>query len=81
MGDFMYSLIKEYQLSCNLIKNRIKFLTQQRNMLVKSGQPDTIDSLNLEKRIRLLYTEYEQTTEIVKHLQNYARRVEERVKT
>lgn len=70
-GDFMYSLIKDYELSCSLIKKRIKFLTQQRNMLIKSG----------EKRIRLLYVEYEQTMEIVEHLTNYARRVNKRVKT
>lgn len=80
-GDFMYSLIKDYELSCSLIKKRIKFLTHQRNMLIKSGEKRMVDDMNLEKRIRLLYVEYEQTMEIVEHLTNYARRVNKRVKT
>ena len=72
-GDFMYSLIKDYELSCNLIKKRIK--------LIKSGEKRMVDDMNLEKRIRLLYVEYQQTMEIVEHLTNYARRVNKRVKT
>lgn len=77
----MYSLIRNYQQSCILVRKRIKVLTQQRNQLVKAGNQQLIDNLNLEQRIRLLYTEYAQTEEIVEHLTNYARRVEERVKT
>ncbi|MDE6781421.1 MAG: hypothetical protein K2J40_08190 [Ruminococcus sp.] len=48
---------------------------------MKSGNQQTVDDLNLEQRIRLLYAEYAQMTEIVEHLTSYARRVEERVKT
>lgn len=77
----MYSLIRNYQQSCCLIRKRIKILTQQRNQLVKAGKQQLADELNLEQRIRLLYTEYAQMEEITKHLTNYARRVEERVKT
>lgn len=77
----MYSLIRNYQQSCCLVRKRIKFLTNQRSQLLKSGNQQTVDDMNLEQRIRLLYTEYAQMTEIVEHLTNYARRVEERVKT
>lgn len=77
----MHSLIKEYEQSCFCIKNRIKFLTQQRNQLVKSGKKEIVDRLNLEQRIRLLYVEYAQMDEIVRHLTSYARRIDQRAKT
>lgn len=77
----MYSLIRSYEQSCNMVRKRIQFLTQQRNKLIKSGNKQLADSLNLEQRIRLLYTEAEQMQEIVEHLKNYERRVNERAKT
>lgn len=76
----MYSLIRSYEQSCNMVKKRIKLLTQQRNQLVKSGKKQLADSLNLEQRIRLLYIEAEQMQEIVEHLKNYERRVSKRAK-
>ncbi len=77
----MYSLINEYEKSCRLVKKRIKFLTQQRNMLIKSDKPSRVDELNLEQRIRLLYVEHAQMQEIISHLINYMRRVEQRAET
>lgn len=77
----MYSLIKDYKKSLCMVKERIKFLTDQRNQLVKSGKKQLADELNLDQRIRLLYVEYAQMREIVEHLTGYARRVEQRVKT
>ncbi|MDE6092300.1 MAG: hypothetical protein K2G14_04310 [Ruminococcus sp.] len=77
----MYSLINEYKKSCCLVKKRIKFLTQQRNMLIKSDKPSRVDELNLEQRIRLLYVEHAQMQEIISHLINYMRRIEQRAET
>ncbi|MDE6502649.1 MAG: hypothetical protein K2L10_11235 [Ruminococcus sp.] len=77
----MYSLITDYKKSCCLVKERIKVLTQQRNQLIKSGNRQIAEDLNLEQRIRLLYVEYAQMREIIEHLTNYTRRVEERGKT
>lgn len=76
----MHSLITYYEQSCFLIRKRIKSLTQQRNQLVKSGKKTTADNLNLDQRIRLLYVEYAQMKEIVEHLTNYSRRIEQRAK-
>lgn len=77
----MKQMIKDYEASCALVKERIYQLTQQRNHLKKEGRESTILELDLERRIRLLYTEHSQTREIVEHLTNYVRRVEQRVKT
>jgi len=77
----MQSLIMDYERSCSLVRERIKFLTQQRNKLVKSGQDQIVSELNLEQRIRLLYVECAQMEEIIQHLKNYVRRVEQRAKT
>ncbi len=77
----MYSLINEYRQSCMLVKKRIKFLTEQRNLLIKSDNQSVIDENRLEQRIRLLYVEHAQMQEIISHLINYMRRVEQRVET
>lgn len=77
----MRFLIEEYEKSCELVRRRIKFLTEQRNSLIRAGKEETAESLNLEQRIRLLYVEHAQMREIVEHLKSYARRVEEHGKT
>ncbi|MDE5770492.1 MAG: hypothetical protein K2I06_02520 [Ruminococcus sp.] len=77
----MYQLIDEYEKSCMLVKKRIKFLTEQRNRLIKSDNRLLIDEIRLEQRIRLLYVEHAQMQEIISHLINYMRRVEQRAKT
>lgn len=77
----MYPLINEYKQSCLLVKKRIKFLTEQRNRLIKSDNHLMIDEIKLEQRIRLLYVEHAQMQEIISHLLNYMRRVEQRAET
>ena len=77
----MYSLINEYQQSCLLVKKRIKFLTEQRNRLIKSDNRLEIDKAGLDQRIRLLYVEHAQMQEIISHLINYMRRIEHRAET
>ncbi|MBO5103760.1 MAG: hypothetical protein J6B74_01675 [Ruminococcus sp.] len=74
----MYKLINEYEKSCLLVKKRIKFLTEQRNRLIKSNDRFMIEEIKLDQRIRLLYAEHAQMQEIISHLINYMRRVEQR---
>lgn len=76
----MYKLIKEYRKSSNLIKKRIKLLTEQKNNFVKSKKSDIINEMNIEKRLKLLYVENEETEKIIEHLENYIRSVEKRGK-
>jgi len=74
----MRQMIKNYEQSCELAKQRIIQLTQQKNQLKKEGKDAQIEELDLERRIRLLYTEHSQMREIVIYLTNYVRRVEQR---
>ena len=64
-----------------MAKNRILELTQQRNELRKQGENEKIEELDLERRIRLLYSEHSQMQEIILHLTAYMRRVEQRAET
>ena len=76
----MYTLINEYKKSSQLVRERIKILTEQKNILMHSGKTDDINAMDLERRLRLLYTENAEITEIIEHLEKYTRRVAERVK-
>lgn len=77
----MKQMIKAYEESCVLAKKRIDQLTKQKNNLKREGKEDTIEKLDLERRIRLLYVEHSQMKEIVVYLTNYLRRVEQRAET
>ena len=77
----MYSLIKQYKHSCVLVKDRIKFLKEWRNQLIKSNNQSMIEENDIDRRIRLLNTENAQMQEIISHLSNYVKEVEKRVKT
>lgn len=77
----MKQMIKNYEQSCVLAKQRIIQLTKQRNKLKKEGKESEIKELDLERRIRLLYMEHSQMREIVIYLTNYMRRVEQRAET
>ncbi len=77
----MKQMIKAYEESCVLVKKRIDQLTKQKNDLKREGKEDTIEKLDLERRIRLLYVEHSQMKEIVVYLTNYLRRVEQRAET
>ncbi|MCD7811344.1 MAG: hypothetical protein LUD57_02095 [Ruminococcus sp.] len=74
----MKELINGYIRGCNMLKERIDELTQTMNELRKNGGEDKIEELNLEQRIRLLYTEHRQAQETIEYLTAYMRRVEER---
>ena len=77
----MRELIRSYEHSRDLAKDRIRQLTKERNMLRKNGDTARIAELDLERRIRLLYMEHGELACIVSHLNGYARRVEERGNT
>lgn len=77
----MRQMIKAYEKSCVLAKKRIDQLTKQKNDLKRAGREDVVEELDLERRIRLLYTEHSQMKEIVIYLTNYVRRVEQRAET
>ena len=74
----MRELIRNYELSRRMAKERIHQLTEERNMLRKKGDTARIEELDLERRIRLLYTEHGELAEIVAHLTGDAKKVEER---
>lgn len=76
----MYTLINEYKKSSQLVKERIKNLTEQKNTLMRAGKTDDISRLDLERRLRLLYIENTEITEIIEHLEKYSRRVAQRGK-
>lgn len=77
----MEQMINGYKQSCVMAKSRILELTQQRNELRKQGENEKIEELDLERRIRLLYSEHSQMQEIILHLTAYMRRVEQRAET
>lgn len=71
----MTNLISGYINSCYMVKKRIAELSDQRRDLVKTGKQAVVDELLLDRRIRLLYEEYEQMQEIISHLDSYSRKV------
>lgn len=77
----MKKMIQGYETSCEKVMKRIHQLTQQRNELRKNGNDIEIDDLDLERRIRILYTEHCQMQEIVTHLTQYMRRIDKSVET
>nr|MDE6425811.1 DUF3450 domain-containing protein [Ruminococcus sp.] len=73
-GIFIHTLIENYKKSHILIKERIKFLTQQKK------EENLSDEKNIEQRLRLLYAEKSQLNEIIEYLEKYVERVEKRGK-
>lgn len=69
----MNKLINNYKISCKMAKERIGELLIQRRNLRDKGDIATIEQLDLNRRIRLLYTEYTDMTEIITHLENSTR--------
>lgn len=76
----MYTLIREYRKSGELIRERIKALTEQKKSLMRSGKTNDVNKTDLERRLRLLYAEKAEIEEIIEHLEKYAGRVAERGK-
>ena len=77
----MKNMIKGYTESCVRVKQRIDELTLQRNTLRKNGDTPAIEELDLERRIKLLYAEYEEMQETIVYLTSYMRRREESAQT
>lgn len=69
----MQNMIQGYKTSCELVKKRVRELREQRKSLLETGKFSVIEELDLERRIRLLYTEYEEMQEIINHLESYVR--------
>ncbi len=64
----MTKLINGYKKSCKMARERIGELLIQRRTLRSQGKSDVIKELDLDRRIRLLYTEYTDMREIIVHL-------------
>ncbi len=69
----MDKLINNYKVSCKMAKERIGELLLQRRNLRDKGDIATIQQLDLNRRIRLLYTEYTDMSEIITHLEKSIR--------
>ena len=74
-------MIKGYTESCVRVKQRINELTLQRNTLKSNGDICAVEELDLERRIRLLYAEYEEMQDTIAYLSSYVRRLEDRAET
>lgn len=77
----MESMINGYVESCTRVKSRIDELTRQKDYLKQQGDICTIEELDLDRRIRLLYCEYGQMQEVLFALRSYARRREQSAQT
>ncbi|MCR5602025.1 MAG: hypothetical protein K6G33_14960 [Ruminococcus sp.] len=71
----MTELINNYTHSFELVKQRIAELHKMRTHLVKNGG-ESCEVNDLDRRIRLLYTEYEELKAVISHLTSYNRRTE-----
>ena len=69
----MKELIKNYKISCDMAKERIGELRLQRNTLRQKNAIQEIEKLDLNRRIRLLCTEYIDMREIIDNLEKYER--------
>lgn len=66
----MNKLINNYKVSCEMVKVRIGELLVQRRYLRNNGDFMAIEQLDLNRRIRLLYTEYTDMNEVIAHLES-----------
>ena len=69
----MKEIIKNYKISCEMAKERIGELRLQRNTLRQKNAVQEIEKLDLDRRIRLLCTEYIDMREIIDNLEKYER--------
>lgn len=70
----MTDLIKNYTYSRALVRKRIGELLALRHSLLERGDSLRAGQLDLDRRIRLLYTENLELTEIIAHLTSCQRR-------
>ena len=73
----MTDIIHNYTYSCELVKQRITELSALRRSLLKRGDSIRARELDLDRRIRILYQEQGELTEIIAHLTSYQRRRED----
>ena len=71
----MKELIRNYKVSCDIAKERLGELLVQRKYLRSKNNNEAIEELDLNRRIRLLYTEYTDMKEIIENLESYDRAV------
>ncbi|MBO5343079.1 MAG: hypothetical protein J6A57_01335 [Ruminococcus sp.] len=71
----MKELIRNYKVSCDMAKERLGELLVQRKYLRSKNNNEAIEELDLNRRIRLLYTEYTDMKEIIENLESYDRAV------
>lgn len=69
----MKNMIKDYKVSCKMVAERIGELRFQRKTLRREKNEAEIEQLNLERRIRLLHTEYKQAQMVIRELESYER--------
>lgn len=69
----MTDLIKNYTYSRQLVKQRIAELSALRRSLVKRGEAARAQSLDLDRRISLLYEEHGELQAVIAHLSSYRR--------
>ncbi len=79
-GQIMTDLIRNYTHSRILVKKRIDELLALRKSLLERGESLRAEQLDLDRRIRLLYTEHLELMEDIAALTSYQRRREESVK-
>jgi hypothetical protein len=70
----MTDLIRNYTYSRTLVKKRIEELLAMRHSLHERGESLRAEQLDLDRRIRMLYTEHLELTEIIVHLTSCQRR-------
>ena len=77
----MRKLIQSYIDSCALVRTRIHELSDIRERKRKLGCLTRAEEHDLDKRIKLLYAEHGQMSDVIDHLTSYLRAVEQRVDT
>ncbi len=77
----MRELIKGYEQSCIKVKTRIDELNHMKREFMKQGNEHMIAELDLERRIKILYSDFYRMRETADYLASYVRRVEQREKT
>lgn len=77
----MKKLIQSYTDSCALVRQRIRELNDIKTRKRAQGCLTCTEEHDLDRRIRLLYTEHGQMSDVIDHLTSYLRAVEKRADT
>lgn len=72
----MKKMIDGYKTSCRLVEERLKELKNRRKMMLEKEEISIMEEFDdLDRRIRLLDTEYKEMQEIISHLKSYMRKL------